>query len=113
MISSVYAQVHLRFQQLVDTIRDKSLVADRHEELKQFEDEFAKFKLWGGNLGAAHSGKTYEISLDYRLQEAQFYKTQVSMNGVRSIAPNIYHHDTDNICGACLPPVGLKALKYT
>lgn len=73
-ISGVYTQCHLKFQELVDIIHD-----DRYEELKQFDDEFAKLKLWAGNLGAAHSGKSYEISLDYRLKQALFYKAQVSV----------------------------------
>jgi hypothetical protein len=29
-------------------------------------------------MGAAHSGKNYGISLDYRLEQATFYKHQVS-----------------------------------
>lgn len=74
LISDVYARCHVKFEELVDIIRN-----DRHEELKKFADEFAKLKLWAGNMGAMHSGKTYEISLDYRLKQASFYKTQVSI----------------------------------
>lgn len=73
LISAVYAQCCSKFQELVDIIGN-----NRHEELKRFADEFAKVKLWAGNMGAMHSGKTYEISLDYRLKQAPFYKTQVS-----------------------------------
>ena len=73
LISTTYAQCHSKFQELVGIIGNNSL-----EELKRFADEFAKFKLWAGNMGAMHSGKTYEISLDYRLKLAPFYKAQVS-----------------------------------
>ena len=74
LISDVYAQCHVKFHELVDIIRNY-----RHEELKKFADEFAKLKLWVGNMGAMHSGKIYEISLDYRLKQASFYKAQVSI----------------------------------
>lgn len=40
-------------------------------------EEFDKYCLWAGNVGAGHSGKTYKLSLDYRLREASFYKDQV------------------------------------
>lgn len=74
LISAVYAQCHSKFEELVDIIRN-----DWREELKQFADEIAKFKLWAGNMGAMHSGRRYEISLDYRLKRAPFYKAQVSI----------------------------------
>jgi hypothetical protein len=40
-------------------------------------EEFDKYSLWAGNVGAAHSGKAYMLSLDYRLREASFYRDQV------------------------------------
>ena len=73
-ISDLYTQCHLKFQELIDVIRNHE-----HKRLKQFADEFAKFKLWAGNMGAMHSGRNYEISLDYRLKQASFYKAQVSI----------------------------------
>lgn len=42
-----------------------------------FLDEFDKYKLWSGNVGARHTGQYYELSLDYRLREASFFKDQV------------------------------------
>ncbi|KAF1985808.1 hypothetical protein K402DRAFT_404930 [Aulographum hederae CBS 113979] len=41
------------------------------------QEEFSKYKIWAGNVGAAHTGKRYEISLDYRLREASFLAHQV------------------------------------
>lgn len=41
------------------------------------QNAFDKYKLWAGNLGAMHSGRQWKKSLDYRLREATFYKTQV------------------------------------
>lgn len=45
--------------------------------LEIVQESFDKYKLWAGNVGAAHAGKNYQISLDYRLREASFFKTQV------------------------------------
>lgn len=41
------------------------------------QDEFDKYSMWAGNVGAAFSGQNYRRSLDYRLREASFYKEQV------------------------------------
>lgn len=97
LISEAYAQCHSKFQELINIICEDSYATSGQEELKQVGDEFAKFKLWAGNLGAAHSGKTYEISLDYRLKQASFYKHQVSISRLHTSAPNACHYDTDNI----------------
>lgn len=40
-------------------------------------EEFDKYKVWAGNVGAPYSRKHSQISLDYRLREASFYKTHV------------------------------------
>jgi hypothetical protein len=40
-------------------------------------DAFDRYKLWAGNMGAMHFGQQWEMSLDYRLREASFYKVQV------------------------------------
>lgn len=53
-----------------------SVVATAH--YGSLQEEFDKYTLWAGNVGAAHSGRTYQLSLDYRLREAPFYKDQVS-----------------------------------
>jgi len=41
-------------------------------------EEFDRYKLWAGNTGAANTGAAnWTISLDFRLQEAEFLKNQV------------------------------------
>ncbi len=78
LISEAHAKCFFSFEELTKAI--KNPVRDFQEQIsqQQVQEEFAKYKLWAGNVGAAHSGKRYEISLDYRLREASFYKTQVS-----------------------------------
>ena len=39
-------------------------------------DEFDRYQLWAGNVGAGH--QSYKLSLDYRLEEATFYRDRVS-----------------------------------
>ena len=40
--------------------------------------ELGRYKVWAGNVGAAHQGRTYRMSLDYRLKDASFYRDRVS-----------------------------------
>lgn len=40
-------------------------------------NEFDRYKVWAGNVGARHRGPRYYVSLDYRLSEASFYRQQV------------------------------------
>lgn len=80
LISETYAQCYLKFDEFIHAIPDGVTRAGVPHPLANANDEFVKFKLWAGNLGAAHSGRTYELSLDYRLREASFYKQQVSVS---------------------------------
>jgi len=77
LISEAHAKCYFAFEDLIEAI--KNPVRDFHHQmtLKQVEEEFDKYNLWAGNVGAANSGKRYQISLDYRLREASFYKSQV------------------------------------
>ncbi|KIW71690.1 hypothetical protein PV04_03825 [Phialophora macrospora] len=80
LISSLYAQCYLKFEELVQSVPKDAIRTASSPSSHPFanaNDEFIRFKLWGGNLGAAHSGRTYELSLDYRLREASLYKQQV------------------------------------
>ena len=43
----------------------------------QLSNEFDRYKVWAGNVGARHRGSRYYVSLDYRLSEASFYRQQV------------------------------------
>jgi hypothetical protein len=81
MDSSIY-QMHMvcanLFSVLVSalqkaTLKDTALVSSQ----EAIEDAMDKYNMWAGNLGAGHCGPEYQKSLDYRLREASFYKTQV------------------------------------
>lgn len=77
LISYAHAKCYFAFEQLVIALQHP--VRDFGDQLpvKDVQEEFDKYKIWAGNVGAAHSGKRYEISLDYRLREASFFKDQV------------------------------------
>ncbi|KAI1400293.1 hypothetical protein F4819DRAFT_378459 [Hypoxylon fuscum] len=46
----------------------------KHNDIKNVVDEFSRFKLWSGNIGAHHNGRR---SLDYRLRDASHLQKQV------------------------------------
>lgn len=79
LISDAFSDCLAKFEQLVETL---SGAVPSQPQSNSFagacSDELVKFKLWAGNLGAGYSGKRYELSLDYRLREASFFKEQVS-----------------------------------
>jgi hypothetical protein len=65
------------FEDLIDAIQHP--VRDFRDQLplKDVQEEFSKYKIWAGNVGATNSGKGYEISLDYSLREASFVRDSV------------------------------------
>ncbi|KAL0261610.1 hypothetical protein SLS55_003040 [Diplodia seriata] len=73
-MSTSLAQHHVHCYQAFTRISAEVPVSTAHHD--SLQDQFDKYKLWAGNVGAAHSGKTYQLSLDYRLREAPFYKEQ-------------------------------------
>ncbi|KAH0543124.1 hypothetical protein FGG08_002550 [Glutinoglossum americanum] len=75
-ISEAHAKCFLSFVELISVIENPVRDFRDQAPLKDVLEEFDRYKLWAGNVGAAHSGKYYQISLDYRLREASFYKTQ-------------------------------------
>jgi hypothetical protein len=77
LVSDAYAKCYFAFGNLIDAIHHPVRDFEDQIPLKDVQEEFDKYKIWAGNVGAAHSGKRYEISLDYRLREASFFKNQV------------------------------------
>ncbi|KAF2136882.1 uncharacterized protein K452DRAFT_322128 [Aplosporella prunicola CBS 121167] len=84
-IAMSHAKCYIAFENFITAIHDLAYEKSA-EYLVDVSEEFDKYKLWAGNVGAAHSGKLYKLSLDYRLREATFYKDQV----LRLLA--ILHH---------------------
>jgi hypothetical protein len=82
LISEAHAKCYFSFEELVTATQNPASNLKDQVPLGQVQEEFDKYKLWAGNVGAAHSGKRYEISLDYRLREASFYKTQVRLESM-------------------------------
>lgn len=87
LISEAHAKCYFSFEELIEALKSPARDFQCPVRLNQVEDEFDKYKLWAGNVGASHSGKRYEISLDYRLREASFYKDQVSQGSCRVWVP--------------------------
>ena len=73
-----HVECYFSFEELIAAIQNPIRDFRDQVSIGRVQDEFDKYKLWAGNVGAAHSGNRYEISLDYRFREASFYKSQVS-----------------------------------
>ena len=77
LISHAHAKCYFAFENLINAVQHPVRDFTSQAPLKDIQEEFDKYKVWAGNVGAAHSGQRYEISLDYRLREASFFKDQV------------------------------------
>lgn len=73
MSSTVYQAYSVCFEVFQEACTSAEGSAHHHELC----DEFDKYNLWAGNVGAIHSGKKYTLSLDYRLRGEPFYRDQV------------------------------------
>lgn len=79
LISDAHSRCCLSFEQLISGLQHPVRDFKEHLPVEAVQEEFDKYNIWAGNVGAAHAGKRYEISLDYRLREASFFKEQVSL----------------------------------
>jgi hypothetical protein len=77
LISNAHIACFSAFEELIDAIQHPVRDFGDQLPLNEVQDEFGKYKIWAGNVGAAHCGNFYEISLDYRLREASFLKSQI------------------------------------
>jgi hypothetical protein len=77
LLSSAHARCFFAFESLIRALQQPA--NDFHDQISptDIHNEFDKYKIWAGNVGAAHSGTRYEISLDYRLREASFLREHV------------------------------------
>ncbi|KAI1746749.1 hypothetical protein F4782DRAFT_523557 [Xylaria castorea] len=76
----------------IDTVKTQAELSDSQSvPVQTISDQFSKFKLWAGNIGAHRTGRS---SLDYRLRDSSHLHTQVmrllddlitSLNEVHSI----------------------------
>jgi len=76
-ISVLHAECVQSFETLLSTLQHS-----RREVKPEYSGsirlEFGRYKVWAGNVGAAHQGRTYRLSLDYRLKDASFYQERAS-----------------------------------
>lgn len=83
LISTVHDKCHLAFERVLEAIQSPVRDYRRQLPVNGVQEEFDKYKIWAGNVGAGHFGKRYKISLDYGLREAKFLKDQVSFKYTR------------------------------
>jgi hypothetical protein len=77
LISNAHIACFSAFEELIDAIHHPVRDFGGQLPLNEVQEEFGKYKIWAGNVGAAHCGEFYEISLDFRLREASFLKSQI------------------------------------
>jgi hypothetical protein len=77
-LSSAHMKCCHAFQSLIRTIDQPARNTQDQITPADIHNEFDKYNIWAGNVGAAHSGKQYEISLDYRLRQALFLREHTS-----------------------------------
>jgi hypothetical protein len=59
LISDAHAKFFLSFSELISAIEHPVRDFGDQTPLKEVLEEFDKYKLWAGNVGAAHSGERY------------------------------------------------------
>ena len=72
--SSLYTRCEGLFDTLAKAVSQQLLRASLTNA--KVQDEFDRFRIWGGNLGARHSVST-KISLDWRLRNAIELKEEI------------------------------------
>lgn len=78
LISVLHAECVQSFETLLWTLQHPSRNIVTPEYSENVRNEFGRYKVWAGNVGAPHQGRTYRLSLDYRLRDASFYQDRAS-----------------------------------
>ena len=76
-VASYHQRCYLNFIRILTSLEQPDHRFSNSISLLDASNEFDRYKLWCGNIGAAHEGQNYRISLDYRLREAPFWKEQI------------------------------------
>lgn len=77
ILSTCHAECITAFENLLQALQRNSPGLPGPDLDEALQNEFGRYKVWAGNVGAAHQGRTYRISLDYRLKDASFYRDRV------------------------------------
>ena len=84
-LADLYVSCHGSFQSLLSAVRSpKRYIGDQMPH-RDVESELDKLILWASNVGAIHSGDSYEMSLDYRLRKSPFYQERVCLSLLSSL----------------------------
>jgi len=76
-ISNYHRRCFAEFLRVLSSLRSPGHLFQQDISFTDISNEFDRYKLWCSNVGAAHDGPSYRLSLDYRLREAPSYKKQV------------------------------------
>jgi len=73
-----HAKCYRAFEELLVALQSPFRNYQDQLPVDEVAEEFQKYTIWAGNVGAARSGKDYKISRDYRFRESSFFKKHVS-----------------------------------
>ena len=77
-ISSYHRRCFEDFLRVLFSLKPPHHLFQQDISFTDVSNEFDRYKLWCSNVGAAHDGPNYRLSLDYRLREAPSHKKQIS-----------------------------------
>ncbi|CAI6341288.1 unnamed protein product [Periconia digitata] len=77
LVSTAHARCFHAFEVLIHALAQPAHNLPDGIQMSDIQNELEKYSIWAGNVGAAHSGERYRLSLDYRLREASFMKEHV------------------------------------
>lgn len=77
LVSSAHIDCICKFEKLLAETQSISPYYQGQVDSKTIRILLERYQLWAGNLGAGHSGRNYELSLDYRLREASSLKSDM------------------------------------
>lgn len=80
-ISNRHWQLTKSFDELKAKLQTPTCYIDQ-QSVGEIINEFDRYRVWADNVGAAKYGRSYSLSLDYRLRDATFYKDQASNNTI-------------------------------
>ena len=81
-LADLYTSCYGSFRALLSAVRSPNRDIGDQMPPRDIESELDKFVIWSSNVGAIHSGESYEMSLDYRLRKSPFYQERVCLSSV-------------------------------
>ena len=77
LISRAHEACCWSFARFINALKDLDPYCSEQTTIQSVDNDFDRYKIWAINVGAMYHDSRYRLSLDHRLSEAPFYKSQV------------------------------------